>query len=96
MPRQQTGFRCAREKRWRYPRNMKRKKLSKEEYEAMAKRIAERVQPGTIVGRRAGSIPEREQEHFYLCKACGQAVDMRDLGQVFHHEVPAHSPLPEN
>jgi len=35
-----------------------------------------------------------EHEHFYICADCGQAVDMRDLGQVFHHEEPGHSPLP--
>jgi hypothetical protein len=23
-------------------------------------------------------------------------VDMRDLGQVFHHEIKGHRPLPEN
>ena len=34
-----------------------------------------------------------EHEHFYTCAACGQAVDMRDLGQVFHHEDEGHSPL---
>jgi len=35
-----------------------------------------------------------ESEHFYVCAACGQAVDMRDLGQVLHHEMPDHQPLP--
>jgi len=35
-----------------------------------------------------------EHEHFYTCSVCGQAVDMRDLGQVFHHEAPVHDPLP--
>jgi hypothetical protein len=34
-----------------------------------------------------------EHEHFYVCRACGQAVDMRDLGQVFHHEDAGHEPL---
>lgn len=34
-----------------------------------------------------------ERAHFYLCKSCGQAVDMRDLGQVLHHESVGHSPL---
>lgn len=33
-------------------------------------------------------------EHFYVCEACGQAVDMRKLGDVFHHEEPEHEPLP--
>lgn len=37
--------------------------------------------------------PVDEAEHFYTCAACGQAVDMRDLGQVFHHEDPGHEPM---
>jgi hypothetical protein len=37
---------------------------------------------------------EDEAEHFYVCEACGQAVDMRKLGDVFHHEEPEHEPLP--
>lgn len=47
-----------------------------------------------ITGRRVGEQPKDETEHFYVCAACGQAVDMRDLGQVFHHEEPGHQPLP--
>lgn len=37
-----------------------------------------------------------EYEHFYVCAACGQAVDKRDLGQVFHHEDAGHEPLQLN
>lgn len=37
-----------------------------------------------------------EHEHFYVCAMCGQAVDMRDLGQVFHHEERGHEPLQLN
>ena len=37
---------------------------------------------------------EDEAEHFYICDACGQAVDMRKLGDVLHHEEPGHDPLP--
>jgi hypothetical protein len=44
-------------------------------------------------GKRLGGEPENELEHFYRCQQCGQQVDMRDLGQVFHHEEPAHKPL---
>jgi len=40
--------------------------------------------------------PEDEAEHFYICKACGQAVDKRQLGDVFHHEEPGHRPIPQN
>ena len=34
---------------------------------------------------------EDEAEHFYVCPECGSAVDMRRLGDVFHHEEPGHS-----
>lgn len=37
---------------------------------------------------------EDETQHFYVCQGCGQAVDMRKLGDVFHHEEPGHDPLP--
>ena len=53
------------------------------------------IKPGQIIGRRQGGEPEDERDHFYACPACGQMVDMRDLGQVFHHEVKGHRPLPE-
>lgn len=43
-----------------------------------------------IIGHIIGDEPENELEHFYVCCDCGQAVDMRDLGQVFHHEVLGH------
>jgi hypothetical protein len=52
------------------------------------------VKPGKIIGNRAGGSFGEEKEHFYVCASCGQAVDMRDLGQVFHHEEPGHKPLP--
>lgn len=47
-----------------------------------------------IIGDREGPPVQDESEHFYQCAACGQAVDMRDLGQVFHHEDPGHKPIP--
>ena len=34
-------------------------------------------------------------EDFYVCAACGQAVDMRSLFQVLHHEEECHKPLSE-
>jgi hypothetical protein len=46
-----------------------------------------------VVGQRKGGDPEDERENFYTCAACGQAVDMRDLGQVFHHEDAGHEPI---
>ena len=47
----------------------------------------------TPLGIRVGGEPVNEVEHFLNCRACGQAFDMRDLGQVFHHEEPGHKPL---
>jgi hypothetical protein len=46
-------------------------------------------------GGPAGPEPEPEDEaaHFYVCK-CGQAVDRRRLGDVFHHMQEDHQPLP--
>jgi hypothetical protein len=43
--------------------------------------------------RRVGGEPETEAEHFYVCAACGQAVDMRRLGDVLHHEDDGHEPI---
>jgi hypothetical protein len=34
-----------------------------------------------------------EREHFYVCNHCGQAVDMRLLGDVLYHDEPGHEPL---
>lgn len=49
---------------------------------------------GILVDSETGEpIEVPEQDHFYVCKDCGQAVDRRDLGQVFHHEEPEHQPL---
>jgi hypothetical protein len=46
-----------------------------------------------ITGFRVGGEPENEAEHFMECPVCGQAFDMRDLGQVFHHDQPQHERL---
>lgn len=49
---------------------------------------------GVAIDPETGKPLEHEEhEHFYVCAACGQAVDMRDLGQVFHHEDAGHEPL---
>ena len=37
---------------------------------------------------------EHEVEHFYVCELCGQAVDMRRLGDVLHHVEEDHERLP--
>jgi hypothetical protein len=47
-----------------------------------------------IRGKRVGGEPDNEAEHFYVCDACGQAVDRRDLFAVLHHEIEGHEPLP--
>lgn len=44
-------------------------------------------------GKRVDKEIVNELDHFYTCPDCGQSVDMRDLGQVFHHEEKGHSPL---
>ena len=46
-----------------------------------------------IIGKYVGNKVKEEADHFYVCAACGQAVDCRDLGQVFHHEEEGHEPL---
>lgn len=44
------------------------------------------IPPGKVVGPDV----QDEAEHFFICASCGQAVDMRDLGEVFRHEEPDH------
>jgi Fe2+ or Zn2+ uptake regulation protein len=51
-----------------------------------------------FVGVRIDSVTREpiecpEHEHFFVCTECGQSVDRRDLGQVFHHEEPGHEKL---
>lgn len=41
-------------------------------------------------GKRVGGEPADEAEHFFICESCGQAVDMRDLVEVFRHDEPGH------
>ncbi len=43
-----------------------------------------------------GPAATSEADHYYVCSSCKQAVDMRDLGQVFHHEEVGHAPLPND
>jgi hypothetical protein len=43
---------------------------------------------------RLGREPDDESHHFMICPECGQAFDMRKLGDVFHHDEPGHKPLP--
>ena len=54
-----------------------------------------RAQLRRFIGERLSGEPRNgEAGHFYLCKACQQPVDKRDLAGVFHHEEPGHQPLP--
>jgi bifunctional non-homologous end joining protein LigD len=54
-----------------------------------------RPQLKRFIGERIGGEPDAgEIGHFYLCKACRQLVDKRDLAAVLHHEEPGHDPLP--
>lgn len=39
----------------------------------------------------AAPAVDDEADHFYICGSCGQAVDMRRLGDVLHHEEPGHA-----
>lgn len=55
-----------------------------------------RAELNGLPARRIGPQPTDESEHFYQCASCGQAVDMRQLGDVFHHEGDGHEPLPVN
>jgi hypothetical protein len=48
-----------------------------------------RALPYIAPGERADGGPADEAEHFFICR-CGQAADMRDLGEVFRHEEPGH------
>ena len=47
----------------------------------------------TFVGECADAPDDDELQRFFLCGACRQPVDMRDLGAVFHHEIDGHQPL---
>lgn len=42
------------------------------------------------------SGPDHDEEslHYMQCRECGQAFDMRRLGEVCHHEVPGHERIP--
>lgn len=53
----------------------------------------ERFPQGVLI---SGRPITSEADHFYVCEQCKQAVDMRDLGQVFHHEAPGHQPIPND
>lgn len=39
-----------------------------------------------------------DNEHLGQCEVCGQAFDVRDLGDLLYHDTagPGHKPLPTN
>jgi hypothetical protein len=45
-----------------------------------------------IIGKRVGSEPTNEVEHFIRCPRWGSWIDCRDLGQVLEHEGPLPHP----
>lgn len=55
----------------------------------------ERLELNTKKARLVGA-PIREEQHYYVCETCGQAVDMRLLGDVMYHEQEDHKPLRVN
>jgi hypothetical protein len=46
-----------------------------------------------VQGEVIGPAAKTQVGHFYECRACGQRVDQRRLGEVLHHEIPDHKPL---
>ena len=69
--------------------------MNKRKRAALTQWIENREALRHIHGRPSdGKEPENEAEHFYTCKHCRQAVDMRSLSQVLHHEQAKHDPLP--
>jgi len=37
--------------------------------------------------------PDDDSDRYVNCASCGQSIDKRDLGQVFHHETAGHKPI---
>lgn len=46
-----------------------------------------------IIGKPEDGEPGNELEHFHTCTTCGQAFDVRDLGQLIHHGTEGHKPI---
>lgn len=57
---------------------------------------AERLEFNAKPVRVDGIPPNDESGHFYVCEGCGQAVDMRKLGDVLYHDQVDHKPLAVN
>lgn len=52
------------------------------------------MKPNMYMGQRVGGEPTDPAENFYICQDCKQAVDRRDLFEVWHHMEEGHKPLP--
>ena len=51
--------------------------------------IASGIRGRPIDTKSKGNI----REHYEICPACGQAIDLRELGEVLDHERDGHKPL---
>jgi hypothetical protein len=60
------------------------------------KKLIDSIRQRGIRGERVGSEPADESEHFMICPECGQAIDRRDLAQVFEHADIGHKPTKAN
>ena len=49
-----------------------------------------------IQGRALDAQSDKDGGHFYTCPMCSQLVDRRQLGEVLHHEIHGHKPIPAN
>lgn len=58
--------------------------------------MTERAVNRLFLNDRPCAAPELSDEsaHFSVCRACGQAVDCRRLGDVLHHDSEGHKPIP--
>jgi hypothetical protein len=34
------------------------------------------------------------RDHYEICPTCGQAINLRELGDVLHHETSGRKPFP--
>ncbi len=41
-------------------------------------------------------VHDDERYHFFICPECGQAVDVRRMADVMHHDDAGHSRLPRH
>jgi hypothetical protein len=58
--------------------------------------VSDQANPAAgIKGHDVDGEPVDPAKNFYICPRCKQAVDMRELEQLYHHEIdPDHKPIP--